>query len=415
MKATRSESLTNLIPLREALERVQQAVKQLPPAKVSLESAVGCAMAEDVTASIDVPQFARSAMDGIALRVADLKGSGPWRLPIQIVVEAGDTEQHTLRGGHAAKIMTGAPLPGGADAVIPVEDITFESGHVVVSEAPGSGAFVRPMGNDIKSGQVLFGRGEVLRPGDIGILASVGRTEVNVIPKPRIALVSTGGEVVEPGRTLQHGQIYDSNIPTLHSLLVYDRYSVATQTRVCTNELEPLRETLAQCVKNHDLVITTGAVSMGDFDFIPEIALALGGKVLFHKVAVKPGKPTLIADFGKCWLLSLPGNPVSTLIGYHLYVRRIISLMTGVPYQTRSVEATLADDVTVSGKRLCIVSTRLESTADGLLAHPALRQESGRLSSTRGIDGLMMVEAAAGTVKKGASVLVELTNPERLP
>lgn len=415
MKATRSESLSNLLPLPEAQEKVRQAIKQLPPASVAPETAVGCALAEDVASPIDVPQFARSAMDGIALRSADLAGSGPWWLPIQTVIEAGDTEQHTLGSGQAVKIMTGAPLPGGADTVIPIEDVSFESEQVVVSEKPSAGAFVRPRGNDIASGQVLFRRGEVLRPGDTGILASVGLTEVTVIPKPRIALVSTGSEVVEPGRDLRHGQIYDSNIPTLYSLLTYDRYPVATQTRVCTNELEPLRRTLDECVKNHDLVVTTGAVSMGDFDFIPEIVGALGGKTLFHKVAVKPGKPTLIADFGRCWLLSLPGNPVSTLIGYHLYVRRIISLMTGVPYQVRTVEATLADDVTVTGKRLCIVGTRLESTADGLLAHPAVRQESGRLSSTMGIDGLMMVEAGVGTVKRGTSVLVELTNPERLP
>ncbi|UCE25166.1 MAG: molybdopterin molybdotransferase MoeA [Candidatus Zixiibacteriota bacterium] len=404
-----------MITLKEAQDKVQQTVKRLPPKPVLLSSVVGCVVAEDVVAPIDVPQFPRSAMDGIALRVADLKGNGPWSLPIQMVIEAGDTERYILRNGNVVKIMTGAPLAEGADTVVKVEDITIDSDNAVISEKPQRGAFVRPRGNDIQSGQVLFEKGTTLRPGDIGILASIGLTEVRVIPRPRIALISTGSEIVEPGRALEHGQIYDSNIPTLSSLLTYDGFPVTSQARVCTNDHKPLRATLAENLKNHDLVITTGAVSMGDFDFIPEIVEALGGRVLFHKVAVKPGKPTLIADFDGCWLVALPGNPVSTLVGYFLYIRRILSLMTGVPYEPRIAQATLADDIFVKGNRFNILGARLESTPQGLLAHPSKRQESGRLSSTRGIDALMMIEGGTRTVKKGSSVFVELTNHERLP
>ena len=404
-----------MITLKEARDKVQRAVKQLPPRQVLLSSAIGCVLAEDIVAPIDVPQFPRSAMDGIALKLADLTGNGPWSLPIQMVIEAGDTERHVLLSGHVVKIMTGAPLAEGADTVVKVENITIDSDKAVINEKPQRGAFVRPRGNDIESGQVLIEKGEILRPGDIGILASVGLTGIKVIPRPRIALVSTGSEIVEPGRALEHGQIYDSNIPTLYSQLTYDGFPVANQKRVCTNELEPMRAILAEHMKNHDLVITTGAVSMGDFDFIPEIVEAIGGRVLFHKVAVKPGKPTLIADFDGRWLIALPGNPVSTLVGYFLYIRRILSLMTGIPYQPQTAQATLAEDVSVTGNRFNIVGARLESAPGGLIAHPSQRQESGRLSCTRGIDALMMIEGGTKTVKKGSSVFVELTNHERLP
>ncbi|UCG60817.1 MAG: molybdopterin molybdotransferase MoeA [Candidatus Zixiibacteriota bacterium] len=407
--------MSSLVSLTEAQQRVQKAVKQLPPRPMPLTSAIGSIVGEDIRSPINVPQFPRSAMDGIAVRTADLKGDGPWCLPIQTVIEAGNTTPHSLLDQHVVKIMTGAPLAEGADAVIKIEDVIVQDNKAVISQLPAPGSFIRPMGNDITSGQVLFRRGDLLRPGDIGILASIGLQQVMVTPRPRIALVSTGSEIVEPGAQLQYGQIYDSNIPTLYSLLSYDRFPVQTQERVRSNDLEPLRETLKRCLEHHDLVITTGAVSMGDYDFIPDIVTALGGKLLFYKVAVKPGKPTLIADMGQCWLVSLPGNPVSVLVGYFLYVRRVVSRLSGLPFEPVRSHATLAGDVRVSGNRFNIVGARLEKTVKGLVAHPSPRQESGRLSSARSIDGLMMIEGGTRTVKKGTQVLVELLNHERLP
>jgi len=410
MKVILSESLNDMITLQEARKRIHKAVKRSQPDLVSLTWAVGCVAAEDIAAPINVPEFPSSAMDGIALRIADLGGDGPWRLPIQSVIAAGDSTQVTLKDGYAVKVMTGAPLAKGADAVIPIEDVTIESNQVIIREKPPRGTFVRPLGNDITCGQILFRKGELLKPADIGVLASVGLTNVMVIPRPRIALISTGSEIVEPGEKLKYGQIYDSNSPTLYSLLTCDRFPVTTRIRVSTNDLEPLYETLQECLENHDLVITTGGVSMGDYDFIPKITKTLGGKILFHKVAVKPGKPTLMADFGGRWLISLPGNPVSAVVGYFLYVRQVISRLSGVHYEPQSSWATLASDMTITGNRYNVIGARLENTGDGLFAYPSSRQESGRLSSIRGISGLIMVEAGARTIKKGSRVLVELTD-----
>ncbi len=399
-----------MITLREARRRINEAVKRSQPGLVSLTSAVGCVVAEDITAPINVPEFPSSAMDGIALRIADLGRDGPWRLPIQSVIAAGDSTQVTLKDGYAVKVMTGAPLAKGTDAVIPIEDVTIESNQVIIGERPPLGKFVRPLGNDVTSGQILFREGEVLKPADIGVLASAGLTNVMVIPRPRIALISTGSEIVEPGEKLKYGQIYDSNSPTLYSLLTYDRFPVTTRTRVSTNDLEPLLETLQECLENHDLVITTGGVSMGDYDFIPKITNTLGGEILFHKVDMKPGKPVLMAFFRGRWLISLPGNPVSAVVGYFLYVRWVVARLSGVHYEPQSSWATLASDMTITGNRYNVIGARLENTGDSLFAYPSSRQGSGRLSSIRGISGLIMVEAGARTIKKGSRVLVELTD-----
>ncbi|MEW5995143.1 MAG: gephyrin-like molybdotransferase Glp [Candidatus Zixiibacteriota bacterium] len=396
-----------MITLQEAVKRIDEAVKRLQPASVPLAEAVGCLVSEDIAAPISVPQFSSSAMDGIALRVADLSGNGPWRLPIQSVIAAGHSQQVTLKDRHAAKVMTGAPLAEDADTVIPIESVTIESNHVIIRERPPLGEYVRPLGNDITLGQMLFRQGELLKPVDTGVLASVGITNVMVIPQPKIAVISTGSELVEPGEKLRYGQIYDSNSPALCSLLGHDRFPVTTRTRVSTNDREPLFKALRECIKNHDLVISTGGVSMGDYDFIPEITRTLGGTILFHKVAVKPGKPTLMAHFGDRWLLSLPGNPVSAVVGYYLYVRRIIARLSGVPYEPESSHAILASDVTITDSRYAIIGARLEATDGGLIGHPSLRQESGRLSSICGINGLIMVEGGKRTIKKGARVFVE--------
>jgi molybdopterin molybdotransferase len=397
-----------MITLEEAWSRIDSAVKCLPPARVPLDHAVGGLVAEDIIAPIDVPGFPSSSMDGIAIRIADVNGDGPWRLPIQTVIAAGPTEPPTLKEGHACKIMTGAPLPQGADTVIKIEDVEIESDRVVFSVMPRPGEFVRPLGNDMTAGQVIFKEGEVLRAADIGILASLGMTDVPIVSMPRIALISTGPEIVAPGETLQYGQIYDANLASLYSLLADDGFPVGMRERVTSNDRDAFQKTFRLCLDSHDLVVSTGGVSMGDYDFIPEVVKSMGGEILFHKLAVKPGKPTLIASLGSRWLISLPGNPVSAVVGYHLYVKRIISLLCGIPYERRVISATLGNDLTISGNRFMIIGARVERSENRLVAYSAARQESGRLSSLRGINGLIMTDGGSRKIAKGETVVVEI-------
>jgi len=396
-----------MITLTEARKRIDEAVKRLPPASVPLLKAVGCCVSEDIIAPINVPNFSSSSMDGIALRFSDLKGDGPWRLPIQEVITAGNLSQAALKDMHAIKIMTGAPLIESADTVIPIEDVTVESDRVIIKNRPTRGDFVRSLGDDIVEGQLIFSRDNILNPIDVGVLASIGLTDVKVVPKPAIALLSTGSEIVEPGERLKPGQIYGSNDTVLHAMLAYDRCRLSGQRRLLPDDLDVLCETIRECLEDHDLVISTGGVSMGDFDFIPEAVEKLGGNVLFHKVAVKPGKPIFIAGFNGRWFVGLPGNPVSVVVSYHLYVRRIISRLTGVESKPRSASAILTDDITVEDDRFYFVGARLEETANGIIAVPAVRQMSGRLSSISGINGLIMVEGGPRTISKNARVNVE--------
>lgn len=396
-----------MVSLEQAQEIIEKKVEELPSQKVELSGISDCVLAEEIVAPINVPDFASSAMDGIAIRFEDLKGDGPWRIPIQKVIEAGSENQDALPSGKAVKIMTGAPLPDGADTVIPVEDVCFESGQAILKHRPEKGRHVRPLGNDILKGESLLKRGKVLSPIDLGILASLGLSAVKVVPRPRIALISTGSEIVKPGGKLQRGQIYDSNYAFLRSMLIHDGHYPDEQTSVIIDEPDNISRALQESGKKSDLVISTGAVSAGDFDFIPREIERLGGEILFHKVKIKPGKPILLARIKKCWLVGLPGNPVSALVCFHMFVRRVISRLMGIPYKPKNLKAKLGEDLVVKGDRCLIVGVRFENSDDGIIALPVPRQSSGRLSSIRDIDGFIQLGGGSRTVPGGSEVYGE--------
>ncbi len=393
-----------MVILEKAQEIIEKKVEELPSRKVELSGISGCVLAEEIVASINVPDFASSAMDGIAIRFEDLKGNGPWKVPIQKVIEAGSRNQDALPSGEAVKIMTGAPLPDGADTVIPVEDVCFESEYAILKDRPEKGRHVRPLGNDFLKGENLLKKGKVLSPIDLGILASLGLSAVKVVPKPRIALLSTGSEIVKPGERLQRGQIYDSNYALLRSMLIHEGHRPNERMRMVEDRPDNISKALQEFSDENDLVVSTGAVSAGDFDFIPQEIERLGGEILFHKVKMKPGKPILLARINKCWLVGLPGNPVSALVGFHLFVRRVISRLMGIPYKPKSLKARLGEDLVVKGDRCLIVGARFEKSDDGIIALPSRRQSSGRLSSIRDIDGFIQLEGGSRTVPGGSDV-----------
>jgi molybdopterin molybdotransferase len=396
-----------MISLQEAQEIIDKRVEELPSRKVRLSENAGCVLAEEIVAQINVPDFPSSAMDGIAIRIEDLKGDAPWKIPIQKVIEAGSENQDALPSGEAVKIMTGAPLPEGADTVIPVEDVCFESEYAILKDRPEKGRHVRPLGNDILKGESLLKKGKVLSPIDLGILASLGFSTVKVVPRPRIALISTGSEIVKPGGKLRRGQIFDSNYAFLRSMLIHDGHVPNERMRMIEDEPDNISKALQESGNENDLVISTGAVSAGDFDFIPREIERLTGEIIFHKVKIKPGKPVLLARIDKCWLVGLPGNPVSALVCFHLFVRRLISCLMGIPYKPRSLKARLGEDLLVKGSRSVVVGASFENSPDGVIAHPAARQSSGRLSSLRDINGFILLDGGSRTVPAGSEVYGE--------
>jgi molybdopterin molybdotransferase len=397
-----------MISLEEALKKIDQAVEPLPPRSVPLLEAVGCTTTEDIRAPFNVPDFASSAMDGIALAYQDLsKYQLPISLTVQGTIPAGEPAAEPLRPGHAFRIMTGAPLPEKADTIIKVEELEFEDDLVKISRMPEPGEHVRPVANDIREGEVVLHNGHPLRPADVGICASLGLTEVLVHPNPRVAVLATGSEIQPPGNTLKPGQIYNSNDTTLNALLRAIGIATITQSPPLPDDQDKLASVLKQLSETHDVLITSGAVSAGSFDYIPEIAEELGGDVLFHKVFVKPGKPTLMAKLGNCWLLGLPGNPVSVVVTFHLYGKRLLNRLRGQNYESVREKARLTAYFPVKGDRFQVVGASLNRKDGDLTAEPVQKYTSGRLSSLRGINGFVLVPGGTREVAVGSIVDVE--------
>lgn len=397
-----------MISLDEALQRIDEAVAPLTPKKVPLFESVGCRLAEEITAGCDVPSFSSSAMDGIAIAFSDLSARKlPMKFRVQGTIPAGKISAEPLKSGHAFRIMTGAPLPSGADTVIKVEDLQFEEDQVIVSEMPERNSHVRPIGNDIRAGEIVLPIGVIITPVDAGICASLGLTEISVHSRPTIAVFATGSEIRSPGESLQAGQIYNSNDTTIMALLRRDGFSNVTNEPPISDSTEVLIPTLCRLCSEKEVVVTSGAVSAGSFDFIPAVVRQLQGEILFHKVAIKPGKPTLIAKIGGCWLLALPGNPVSVVVTYHLYVRRVLSLLMAQELISRREKARLKNALTVSGNRFQIVGAHLTRENGEILAEPVTRYSSGRLSSIRGINGFISVSGGTRELAAGLAVDVE--------
>lgn len=397
-----------MITIREAIDLIEHNVKPLAPRSVSLINADGCRLSENVVSSIDVPDFNASIMDGIAVRLEDFSGDGPWRLPVTGVIPAGETFVGALQIGTAVKIMTGAPVPECADAIIKVEEIRFENESVIIQRKPAPGQFLRPRGDDIRSSESVIQKGNVLTPIEIGIAASIGRTELQVLPRPGVAILPTGSEVIPPDQPLKSGQKHDSMSSTLPLLLKRDGFFDTTVFKAVADDLDAMVKVIEAAFTEHQVIITIGSVSAGDYDLIPQAARLAGGSVVYHKVKVKPGKPAILVKFNDKWLIGLPGNPVSVVVGYHLWVKRVLGIMTGIPVKYRTITARLVDNLPLGGDRRLVIGVALEETDDGYSAHPAHNQDSGRLSSILGVDGFIYADPATKVLPAGTEVIVEL-------
>jgi len=397
-----------MLTLNEAIDKINKEVPPLVSIQIPINRAVGCRLAQTVKSTINVPDFDCSIMDGIAFRYDDLTGEGPWEIPLQSTIGAGDETIPELQNNFTVKIMTGAPIPQGADTVMKIEDVEITDGIAIIADKGGKGMFVRPQGDDIKINDVLLEKDAILTAVDCGVLASIGLTEVEVIPYPKIAVLSTGTEIVEPGEKRRFGQRFDSNKLTLVSLLKADGYPVEQVDTILPDKIQTLKETLENCLNKYDLVITSGGVSMGDFDYIPKVITDIGGSVLFHKVKVKPGKPVLIAKLDQSWLAALPGNPLGVVAGYHLHIKRIIKRLMNIPYEPKKVKATLEGEINLKGSRFGLIGAYLSENGNGsVIARSVPRQDSGRLSSVKGINGFIMLNESTRTARNGDSVTAE--------
>jgi molybdopterin molybdotransferase len=342
--------------VEEHLEDVLRGIRPLDPLDVQLLDAHGCILAEDVVAAGDLPPFDNSAMDGYAVRLSDVASAtpqAPVALPVVGDIAAGSRSAYSIQPGFTARIMTGAPVPAGAEAIVPVEWTDGGVANVAVTRPPGPGQFVRRRGEDVRTGDVVLREGTRLGPTQIGLLAAVGRHRVTVRPRPRVVVVSTGTELVEPGDVVAPGQITESNSYVL-TTAAKEAGALAFRVGIVPDDPRVLLDTIEDQLIRADLVVTSGGVSAGAYDVVKDVLSRLGG-VAFDQVAMQPGMPQGFGTIGpeSTPIMTLPGNPVSAYVSFEVFVRPVIRRMLGVsPLHRPAVRAVCTGALTSPlGKR----------------------------------------------------------------
>ena len=380
-----------VLGVEEALERILAAVSVLEPERVPILEAAGRVLAELVAADRDIPPLPNSAMDGYAVRGADITRETPVRLRVVGEVAAGHLADMGVGSGQAIRIMTGAPLPSGADTVVRFESTRSDDDSVEILKAPRAGANVRAAGEDVRAGQVVLGPGKVLRPQEVGMLAAVGRMAVAVRRRPRVAILGTGDEVVPPAQTPGPAQIRDANSYTVAAQV--QRYGgVPVLLGVARDREEWVRQGVQEAVvQEADLIITSGGVSVGDFDLVKQV-LAAEGDIHFWSLNMKPGRPLAFGVVNDVPLLGLPGNPVAAMISTELFGRPALLKMQGFTDWSRpTVHARLSQPIERKDGRRHYLRVQLRETEEGYEAALTGEQGSGILSSLVRADGLAII------------------------
>jgi molybdopterin molybdotransferase len=414
-----------MLSVEEALERVLGAFRPLEPERVPILEALGRTLAEDVYADEDIPSRANSSMDGYAVLSADTAAAsrgGPVRLRVVGELAAGYVTEAEVTPGTAIRIMTGAPIPPGADAVVRVEDTGAEGEWVDVFAGAEAGQYVRPAGEDVRQGELVLQRGTPVRPQEIGMLATLGHKEVLVVRRPRVAILATGDEVVEIDAPLTPGKIRNANSYS-NAAQVIKWGGIPIMLGIARDRVQELTEKIkAGLAQEVDLFLTSGGVSVGDFDMVKGV-LAAEGEINFWRVRMKPGKPLAFGHLnlpsrrggmegGRVVpVLGLPGNPVSVMVSFEMFVRPAILKMLGLTKWGRpTVEATLVDEVKHKDNRRHYLRVRLEKGKEEhegkYRAYLTGEQGSGILSSMVKANALAIIPEDWTHAPAGARVQV---------
>ncbi len=395
-------------PLEDAQAEVLDAMRPLPVMEVTLREAAGLVLAAPVVAAHDIPPFPNSAMDGYAVRATDVADT-PVTLPVLEDVPAGSVPTMTVEAGTATKIMTGAPMPLGADTVVKVEDTEPGDGSVTILAGAAPGTSVRPAGGDIAAGSVVLDAGVRLGPAHLGLLASVGEAHPAVHRRPTVALMSTGDEIVPPETSaLEPGKIRDSNRFILRALLE-ELGAVVVDHGIVPDDASALNQTLGHAARNADAVVTSGGVSMGEYDLIKQELRKLGS-VEFWRVAMQPAKPFAFGSLGGTPLFGLPGNPVSVFVAFEQFVRPALLQMMGSRRLFRPRLAGVArEDMRTDPAKIVFVRVAISPGSDGSPeARGSGAQGSNIISALAAADAFAVVPVGTGTVSAGDTVELEL-------
>jgi molybdopterin molybdotransferase len=393
--------LMKMILFEDALEIIRKSVSPLSSEKATLENCLGRVLSSDVFSDMDIPPFDKAAVDGYACRLADLEKD----LTVIETIPAGKVPAKFVNAGECSKLMTGGMLPSGADTVIMVEDVKITGPDTIRFIASFTAPNFCPRAEDIKKGAKVLEKGTLIRPQEIAILASVGCADPVVFKQPRIGIISTGDELVEPAESPALSQIRNSNAYQLlaqaqqaNCLAVY--FGIARDTEEAT--LQMIQKVSSEC----DIVLLTGGISAGDFDFVPAVIKQAGYDIKFRSLAVQPGKPVIFATRGEKYLVALPGNPVSSFVQFEVLVKHLIKLISGKTSQDLQLKIPMGIDYTrkkAGRKAFFPVYVSAEGTA-----LPVEYHGSAHIHSYIHAHGIVSIEIGETEIKKGALVNVRL-------
>jgi len=405
--------MTDRLSVKAARERILEQLPQPEIIQTPTPDALGLVLSTDLTAPIDLPPFANSAMDGFAVHAADLSDE-PTTLQVVMDIPAGVDPNRSLKRGEAARIMTGAPVPDGADAVVPVEqtNVTFSDANpgipseVTVNTSPAPGANIRQQGENIRTGDAVLKAGTSLRPQDIGMLIGLGITDVSVYRPPRVAIISTGDELVGPADPLTPGKIRDTNSYTI-AALVTELGAEAHRLPTAPDEHAAVTSLFERALSlDPDIIVSTAGVSVGVLDVVRSVLDDMG-EIDFWKVNVRPGKPLAFGTLGGTPFFGLPGNPVSAMITFDLFVRPVVLALSGKPDTVPLVTAYTAEPLTSDGRRT-YARVKLSKDGDRLVATSTGTQSSGALMSMVLADGLLIIPEGQQQIPEGTPLKVRL-------
>jgi molybdopterin molybdotransferase len=399
-----------MISFEEALHKILSSIQPLGLEKVQLLESLGRIIGEDIYAKRDIPPLDNSAMDGYALRFEDIRESSkdhPVRLEVIEDLPAGFVSKKTIEKGQAIRIMTGAPIPKGADTVVPVEETRKEHGFTFILKAASLGENIRRSGEDVKKGERVISKGDLIRPAEVGMLASVGRSSVLIYQKPLIAILCTGDELVDVDGNLEESKIISSNSYTL-AAQVKDCGAVPVQLGIARDRKEEIREKLRQGTRA-DVLISSAGVSVGDYDFAKDALSDLGMEMAFWQISMKPGKPLAFGTIQGKPVFGLPGNPVSSMISFEEFVRPSLLKMMGHREVLRPVvEAILQEEIRKTAGRRHFIRAFVSFKEGSYFATTTGDQGSGILMSMLKANGLIMIPEAREIARVGEKVKVQL-------
>ncbi len=390
---------------KEGLEIIYSIKKDPLSYEIPIESALGRVCAKEYRAKISLPRFDNSAMDGYCVKTKQRGKS----LSVIDTLLAGDDRELKIEEDKTVKIMTGARIPLGCEAVVPQEDITLEGDKVIFYNEISPFANIRRSGEDIKEGEVLINEGETLTPYKIALLASQGISHIEVKRKPKVAILATGSELKMPYQQLTEGSIYNSNAPMLYQRAI----ELGCETLLlggCKDDKESIKNIISKALSDFDLIVTSGGVSVGEADFTKAAFAESGATIYFDKVEIKPGKPTTFAKAQECYILNLPGNPLAAAINFEIFGKAIIGVLKGANERFHKTIRTALKGEIKPVKRV----TALVGSFDGKSFVVSKKQGPGMVSPMAFANGFILAANRDKPLKEGAEVIFLPTGPDSL-